>query len=223
MRTLRACSRLSRGLTTDDAQTFWIKLKRMSAIAAARSSPRSFSIWQMICSSVSFSFWSSPSRSSTRLSPSASLLAAKRTGMPACSAWSSIRLMIACRQRCTAPPCSPASQKSCRPGLSWYFATCTAWSTSSAMPSFLAAEIGTTGMPSIASISLTRIEPPFSRTSSIMLSASTIGTSSSMSCIVRYRLRSMFVASTMLMIPFGCSSRTKRRVTSSSLEYGDIE
>ena len=91
------------------------------------------------------------------------------------------------------------------------------------MPSFFAAEIGTTGIPSIASISLTRTEPPFSRTSSIMLSASTIGTSSSMSCIVKYRLRSIFVASTILMIPFGCSSSTKRRVTSSSLEYGDIE
>ena len=128
-----------------------------------------------------------------------------------------------CKQRCTAPLWSFTSQKSCRPGASRYFATCTAWSISSSIPSFFAAEIGTTGMPSISSISFTRTEPPFWRTSSIILSASTIGTSSSISCIVRYKLRSMFVASTMLMMPRGCSSKTKRRVTSSSLEYGDME
>ena len=43
--TLRWCSRLSLGLTTVCLQTFSIKPNRISAIAAARSSPRSFSIW----------------------------------------------------------------------------------------------------------------------------------------------------------------------------------
>ena len=80
-----------------------------------------------------------------------------------------------------------------------------------------------TGMPSSFSISLTSTEPPLSRTSSIMFRASTIGTSSSISCIVRYRFRSIFVASTILIMPFGCSFNTKFRVTISSLEYGDME
>ena len=63
-----------------------------------------------------------------------------------------------------------------------------------------------------------RIEPPLPRTSSIMFSASTIGTSSSISCMVRYRLRSIFVASTMLMMPVGFSLRMNRRDTRSSSE-----
>ena len=91
------------------------------------------------------------------------------------------------------------------------------------MPSFLDAEMGTTGMPSSFSISFTSMVPPLPSTSSIMLSASTMGIPSSMSCIVRYRLRSTFVASTMLMMPRGFSSSRKRRVTTSSLEYGDME
>ena len=49
----------------------------------------------------------------------------------------------------------------------------------------VAAEIGTTGMPRASSISFTRMDPPLFRTSSIILSASTIGVSSSMSCMVR--------------------------------------
>ena len=57
--------------------------------------------------------------------------------------------------------------------------------TSSSMPSFFAAEMGTTGMPRRSSISLILMEPPLPFTSSIMFSASTMGTSSSMSCMVR--------------------------------------
>ena len=41
--------------------------------------------------------------------------------------------------------------------------------------------------------------------------------------MVRYRLRSMLLASTMLMIACGFSLRTKLRDTISSLVYGDIE
>ena len=40
-------------------------------------------------------------------------------------------------------------------------------------------------MPSMASILLMRTVPPLPRTSSIMFSASTMGVSSSMSCMVR--------------------------------------
>ena len=100
---------------------------------------------------------------------------------------------------------------------------CTACRTSSSTPWFFAAEIGTTGTPSMLSIALTSTVPPLPVSSSIMFSATTIGTFISKSCIVRYRLRSMFVASTMLMMALGFPSSTKLRETSSSLEYGDIE
>ena len=53
------------------------------------------------------------------------------------------------------------------------------------MPWFLAAEMGTTGTPSMVSSRLTSTEPPLAATSSIMLRAMTIGTSSSISCSVR--------------------------------------
>ena len=46
----------------------------------------------------------------------------------------------------------------------------------------------------------------------IMFRASTMGVSSSISCIVKYRLRSMLVASTMLMMPVGCLLYTSRCV-----------
>ena len=83
--------------------------------------------------------------------------------------------------------------------------------------------MGMTGMPSSRSSSLTSTVPPLARTSSIMLRASTMGMPSSMSCMVRYMLRSMLVASTMLMMPSGRASSRKSRVTISSLEYGDRE
>ena len=53
---LLTCSLLSRGFTTVALQTSRMKEKRMSAMAAALSMPLSVSIWQMICSSISFSF-----------------------------------------------------------------------------------------------------------------------------------------------------------------------
>lgn len=78
-------------------------------------------------------------------------------------------------------------------------------------------------MPSSASSSFTRMVPPFASTSSIMLSASTMGMPSSMICMVRYMLRSMLVPSTMLMMPSGFDSNRKSRVTISSFEYGERE
>ena len=85
------------------------------------------------------------------------------------------------------------------------------------MPSFFEAEIGTTGMPSACSSAFTLIVPPFWRTSSIMFSASTMGMFSSISWQVRYRLRSMFDASRMLMMQFGLLRSRNSRVTISSL------
>ena len=81
--TLRRCSLLSFGFTTVASQIFSINVKRISAIAADRSSPRSCSICFTICSRSCFSFSSSLSCSRISSSPSASLHAANLTGMSA--------------------------------------------------------------------------------------------------------------------------------------------
>ena len=111
---------------------------------------------------------------------STTFVAAKRGLTPICWAWSSIRCVMAWMHRCTAP-----EQKSTRLGTR---RSCTARSavrTSSSMPSFFAALMGTTGMPSSSLSARTFTEPPLVRTSSIMFSASTIGSPSSISCSVR--------------------------------------
>ena len=56
IRALLACSLLSWGLMTVCLHTLLIKANRISAMAAARSRPLSFSICCIICSRVSFSF-----------------------------------------------------------------------------------------------------------------------------------------------------------------------
>ena len=72
-----------------------IKSKRISAMAALRSSPRSVSIWRTMCSSISCSLRSSCNCCRISASPSMALVAAKRTGSPASAAWSSIRWITA--------------------------------------------------------------------------------------------------------------------------------
>ncbi|MPN26780.1 hypothetical protein SDC9_174205 [bioreactor metagenome] len=96
-------------------------------------------------------------------------------------------------------------------------------STSSEIPSPLLADIGTTGIPKWSDSFFTSIELPLAFTSSIMLRAITMGIDNSMSCSVKYRFLSMFVASTILSIKSGCSLRRKSRVTTSSIVYGDNE
>ena len=83
--------------------------------------------------------------------------------------------------------------------------------------------MGTTGTPSSASSPFTSTVLPFARISSIMFRAITMGMPSSISCMVRYKLRSILVASTMLMMPSGLPSIRKSRVTISSLVYGESE
>ena len=56
-----------------------------------------------------------------------------------------------------------------------------------------------------------------------MFSATTMGMPISRSCMVRYRFRSILVASTMLMMALGLSCKTKFRDTISSLLKGDME
>ena len=152
----------------------------MSASAASRSVPSSRSISATLCSTMSFSFSESASRSIIGASPSTSLVAAKRGGTPMRSAWSSTRWATAWMQRCTAP-----EQKSSRAGSCRAAAVAAAAWMSSSTPSFLTAEIGTTGTPSSSESFLILIVPPFERNSSIMLSATTIGMCSSMSWSVR--------------------------------------
>ena len=64
---------------------------------------------------------------------------------------------------------------------------------------------------SSASSPFTSTVLPLARISSIMFSAITMGMPSSISCMVRYKLRSMLVASTMLMMPSGLPSIKKNR------------
>ena len=122
-----------------------------------------------------------------------SFVAQNRAGMPSRSAWSSIKWTTAWMARCTG---EPASQKSVTLGRVLARATSCARSMSSATPSFFTALMGTTGMPRAALSFSTSTVPPLARSSSIMLRARTVGTCSSRSWRVRYRLRSIFVAST---------------------------
>ena len=131
-----------------------------------------------------------------------------------------MRCITACMQRWQG---ESAGQKSARTGLILFFATLYALSTSSDMPSPLIALIGTHGIPnSLLSLSMS-IVPPLARTSSIIFRARTMGTSSSSNCIVRYKFRSILVASTMLMIQSGRSSNMYLVVTISSCVYGRSE
>ena len=87
----------------------------------------------------------------------------------------------------------------------WDLASATAFSAAAMPPSPFSALMLTTSHPR-ASPSLPRsIVSPLFRTRSIMLTATTTGIPSSMSCVVRYRLRSMFVPSTMFRIASGFS------------------
>ena len=72
---------------------------------------------------------------------------------------------------------------------------------------------GIIGIPSNRLISFTLIEPPLFRTSSIIFKASTIGILISISCSVKYKFLSIFVASTILIIPSGFSFKRKSLVT----------
>ncbi len=153
----------------------------MSASAALRSRPDSCSISMIECSKSSFSLSSSSSISVICSSPSISLVAANREEMPTRRAWSSMTWETEWIQRWT----GPSGQKSSTFGATLFFAVSTAWRISSETPSFLAAEIGTTGMPRRFERAGTSIVPPPLRTSSIMLRASTVGIRSSSSWRVR--------------------------------------
>ena len=103
-------------------------------------------------------------------------------------------------------------------GASPFCAAETTASTSSLVPSFLRADMGTTGHPSLLDRASVSMDPPFFLTASIMFRATTVGMPVSSICRVRNRFLSMLVASTMLMTASGLPSIRKFLVTISSGE-----
>ena len=90
--------------------------------------------------------------------------------------------------------------------------------------SFLSVEtVLMTGQFSFAESASTSIVVPSFSLMSLLFSATTTGMPSSRSCVVKNRLLLRFVASTMLMIASGCSSRTNSLVIPSSGVNGDME
>ena len=81
----------------------------------------------------------------------------------------------------------------------------TALSAAAMPPSPFSALISTTSQPSASPSFFRSISSPFLRTRSIMLTATTTGMPSSMSWVVRYRLRSTLVPSTMFRMASGFS------------------
>ncbi len=86
-----------------------------------------------------------------------------------------------------------------------FFARATAFAAASSEPVPLSAEVSTTSQPSASPSFRMSITSPFLRTTSIMLMAMTVGIPSSMSCVVRYRFRSILVPSTMSIMASGFS------------------
>ncbi len=76
----------------------------------------------------------------------------------------------------------------------------------SVTPVPLSADISTTGQPSAFDRLADFSSEPFFCTTSIIFTATTTGMPSSISCVVRYKLRSRFVPSTMFKIASGRSS-----------------
>ena len=93
-------------------------------------------------------------------------------------------------------------------GVTFFFccARATAFSAAFVIPVPFRAEISTTSQPSFwLSLSIC-ITSPFLATISIMFTAMITGIPSSMICVERYKLRSIFVPSTILMIASGLSA-----------------
>ena len=101
--------------------------------------------------------------------------------------------------------CSTGPENVCIGTVFVPFAARIAASAASMMPVPFSAEISTISQPSSRLSSAVLILSPFLRTTSIMLMAMTTGMPSSVSCVVKYRLRSRFVPSMMFRIASGRS------------------
>ena len=106
-----------------------------------------------------------------------------------------------CAIACSTDPVNTCGRSPFTPSC----AALTADSAASFVPSPLSAEISTTGQPSFFESFSASILSPDLRTASIMFTATTVGIPSSSSCVVRYRLRSRFVPSTMFRMASGLS------------------
>ena len=105
----------------------------------------------------------------------------------------------------------------------FFFATLIASSTTSSRPFPFNADVSTIGQfNNIERRSTSILIPRFSNKSAIF-KAMTTGTPVSISCVVRYKFLSMFVASTKSMITSGFSFNKKSRLTTSSNVYGERE
>ena len=178
---------------------------------ASERSSRSTSTFAMNSSQLLRMPWSTTSYSSR----SKTLMAWKRRRRPGIVAGSSVSICL--RQ-------SSTSWSKVMGTGSWLLrAASTAFFARCSTPSPRSADISTTGTLSLRASSSVLIFIPRFLTTSIWLSATTIGTPNSMSCVVRYRLRSRLDASTMLTMASGLPLERKFRATISSLEYGESE
>ena len=105
----------------------------------------------------------------------------------------------------------------------WLFATLIASAITSFRPVFFSAEVSMIGQPSFLDSAFTSMLMPFFFRRSHIFKAITTGIPVSISCVVRYRLRSMLVASTKSTMTSGFSFKIKSRVTTSSSVYGERE
>ena len=213
-RNVRSCFFPFFSSVTTSQQACSIKLYRISATAASRS------VWSA-CSALfrmrSMRIFSSTLRGTTA-SPSMQRMAKKRGFIPVfrhfcCTiCWISSKLL-----RQTPLPISGQ-------GKAIFFRVLSiAHSISSSQPCPLAALMATTGKPILFERSGTSILFPCLFTSSIIFSATTVGTPISINCTVRYRLRCKLVASTTSITTSGFSFIRKSRATTSSAEYGESE
>ena len=147
---LLICSLLSWHFLTVLLHTFSIKVYLISAKAAFRSNPQSFSISSILCSIISSSFWESSNLLIISSSFSTIFVAANRGDMPILAAWSSTWCDTAWIQRCT----GPCSQKSMTFGRIFFLPTSTVALIRSSIPSSFAALIGIAGIPSSSDICL---------------------------------------------------------------------
>ena len=122
------------------------------------------------------------------------------------TAWNRGLATSSCAKNCLARSILPVSSppRTVAPFLSDFKAA--ALSINSFIPVFFSAEIATTGTLTAFSSAVTSILSPALSTSSIILRAIITGTSISSNCVVRYRLRSKLVASTIFIMPSGFSS-----------------
>ena len=135
--------------------------------------------------------------SNTLSSRSNSLMAYQRccsSGSP-CTAASSM-----CARACSTVP-----ENVCMGTVFPFFAASIAASAASISPFPFRAEISTTLQPNCLDSSAVLIWSPFFSTTSIMLTATTTGMPSSVSCVVRYRFLSRFVPSIIFKMASGRS------------------